>query len=113
MVELIVLPRFHARLQRSARERLAGLMAQIGKLNPDDAAFVTVEDLSEYDTDYRREIVSLRNYLRGHLGGLGVTSFEDYDRAGVWVYKRVESHGTGVALGREKEAEIRNRPIAG
>ena len=111
MVQLIVLPRFQARLQRSARDRLARVIEQIGQLSPDGAAFVTVADLSEYDTDYRREIVSLRNYLRGHLGGLGVTSFEDYDKAGVWVYKRVESHGTGVALGREKEAEIRNRPI--
>jgi hypothetical protein len=112
MVELVLVPRSAARLPSTGRERVGDLRNRVERLDPDDALFVGLEGLSPVEPGFRREILSLRTYLRNLLIGLSVTILEDYEKAGAWIYKRRAIPGIGIAIGPEKEAEVRRRPVS-
>ena len=116
MSRQILLSDNHRRASRFVEKPFDGyesLQDQVGNLAPDESVFVTMTPILEAKEDAAVAVRQLRARLRQRLRGRELAFVEDFERKGVWVYRRRERLflGNSQALGPGKEDEIRSRPL--
>ena len=112
----ILLSDNHRRASRFVEKPSDGyesLQDQVNNLAPDESVFVTMTPILEAKEGAEVAVRQLRARLRQRLRGRELAFVEDFERKGVWVYRRREGLllGNSRALGSSKEDEIRSRPL--
>ena len=112
----ILLSDNHRRASRFVEKPFDGyesLQDEAGNLAPDESVFVTTTPILEAKEDTAVAVGQLRARLWNRLRGKELAFVEDFERKGVWVYRRRERLllGNSQALGSSKEDETRSRPL--